>query len=830
MHGQKISFDGWVLDRESGDLTRDGTRQRLQELPLKVLDLLVAHPGSVVTREQLVAHIWPKGVVDFDTGLNTAIRKLRVALGDVADTPRYIETLPRRGYRFLGTVDSAAGQELERSAPERPASGRPSFARPASELPASERPASEPSEPALLAAPSAAPLTPPPAIPRRSRRPLFVAGGAVVALVAAVSYWVFQRASEPAIPATAVVPAQPVTGLADHTVAVLPFENLSAEANNEFLALGIAETVLHRLAGLKDLTVIARTSSFVFKNRSEDARDIGRKLNARYLVEGSVQRAGERLRVTAELIDASSGGRLRSLSFDRQIGDIFALQDEISDKVAEALSVSFASVAARAPDERTSKLDAYLAYMQGRALINTFKVADAQAAVERFAHATEIDPQFAAAYAQEARAVTQLISLREGNDPAALARAASLNDKALSLDPSLGEAWVQRASTRDASDKQAAVVAEQEFRKGLALAPNDGRGFGEFANFLFNLNRVDEALAMVERARQVDPLAPRNHYLKGLFLWFLGNDMAQVEALYLQALRINPNYHPALARLGQMRGFRGDYAEGVKLLERALAIDPEAQWVRESTVVAYLNLGDPAAARDVLGATKGPAGGVNICILAFEGARREAAQAAHMLFDGPHPEALPTSERCAAGAIRDEALATRQYDAALRTLAAHYGVHAGALDDAAQIAFLWGLPYAQVLRAKGEQARATQVARASLASIERIVDDPQSRPIALYWRAVALALVGDSEGALQSLEAAVHGGMRWGWWMTAREPAFAGLESDVRYQAIIADLRDFARKQAALAAEMRKAHALPQRPAPAARAEPLNRLLSPRLV
>ena len=214
-----------------------------------------------------------------------------------------------------------------------------------------------------------------------------------------------------------------------------------------------------------------------------------------------------------------------------------------------------------------------------------------------------------------------------------------------------------------------------------------------------------------------------------------------------------------------------------------------------------------------MGTTKGPAGGVTICILGFERAQRAAAEAAHKLFDGPHPETLPTSERCAAAALRDEALATRQFDAALRTLAAQYAVHAGDLDDAAQIAFLWGLPYAQVLRAKGEQARAMQVARASLASIERVVDDPQSRPMALYWRAVALAVVGDSEGAVQSLEAAVHGGMRWGGWMIEREPAFAGLESDVRYQAIIAELSDFARKQAALAAEMRKAHALPQRPA-----------------
>jgi hypothetical protein len=117
-----------------------------------------------------------------------------------------------------------------------------------------------------------------------------------------------------------------------------------------------------------------------------------------------------------------------------------------------------------------------------------------------------------------------------------------------------------------------------------------------------------------------------------------------------------------------------------------------------------------------------------------------------------------------------------------------------------------------LLRAKGEKARATQVARASLASIERVVDDPQSRPTALYWRAVALAVLGDSEGALQSLQAAAHDGVRWGWWLIEREPAFAELKSDVRYQAIIAELSDLATKQATLVAEMRKAHTLPQRP------------------
>ncbi len=804
MNAPKITFDGWVLDRQSGDLSREGVRQRLQELPLKVLDLLVANAGGVVTREQLIAYLWPKGVVDFDTGLNTAVRKLRVALGDVADTPRYIETLPRRGYRFVGRLDAPADP-------------------PPPDLVLTEPVLPVPSE--LPTHPSAA-LPPPPAavsLEGAGRGRDAPGTGAKAAIVLAVvlaiilatglAYWSLHRAPALATPTPAAGPAAPGPVLPAHAVAVLPFENLSAEPNNEFLALGIAEMVLHRLADLKDLTVIARTSSFVFRNRSEDARDIGRELNARYLVEGSVQREGERLRVTTELIDATSGRRVWSLSFDRQLVDIFALQDEISGKVANALSVSLTAAAERGPESRTSKLDAYLAYLQGRALASTFKTADAEAAVERFAQAIEIDPQFAAAYAQEARAISQLVSLRDRPDPAAVAKAASLNDKALELDPDLGEAWVQRASARDASSEQEAATAEKEFRKGLALAPNYGEGFASFGEFLFNANRVDEALAMIDRARQVDPLAARNHYLKGLFLWFGDHDAAEAEPLFLQALKINPNYHAALARLGRVLTTKGEIAEGVKLLERALTIDPEADWVREPLVVSYLSMGDMLAARDVLKSARDPSKGLDICILAYQGGARAGVEKAYALFSGRRATSLmPAAERCAALAIRDDALATRRYDRALHVLEAQYAVHAGNLDDAAWIASTWGLPYAQVLHANGEEARATQLTRAVLATLESAFRQPPLQPNSPYWHAVAQAQLGDSDQALASLQVAVHGGLQWPWWFIEREGAFASLRNDARYKAIIAEMSDSAKKQGMLAAGMRKRHELPERP------------------
>ena len=283
----------------------------------------------------------------------------------------------------------------------------------------------------------------PPLGASKGRQGILIAGIAGIALAAGRFLWALAadiRRGE-AGRSSAFYPAARYA--ARPPVAVLPFENLSSEPDDEFLALGISEMVMHRLAATRNLMVIARSSAFVFKDRDEDARSIGRKLNARYLVAGSVQRAGERLRVTAELIDATSGAHVWSFNFDRKLIDIFALQDEISRKVGDALSVTLSANTASA--EGTSKLDAFLAYMQGLALLNTFKVADAEAAVEHFRRAAEIDPQYAAAYAQEGRAIDQVLWMSERSDPAAAARAAALNDKALALDPSLGEAWVQRA-------------------------------------------------------------------------------------------------------------------------------------------------------------------------------------------------------------------------------------------------------------------------------------------------------------------------------------------------------------------------------------------------
>jgi TolB-like protein/cytochrome c-type biogenesis protein CcmH/NrfG len=640
----------------------------------------------------------------------------------------------------------------------------------------------------------------------RSRRRLLLGIAALLALTTGGAFWLSHRAATPPVAASPV----PALALPDQSVAVLPFESLSTEPNNEFLALGIAETVLHRLASLHDLTVIARTSSFVFKNRSDDARQIGRALNARYLVEGSVQRAGERLRVQTQLIDAVSGKQMWSLAFDRPLADIFALQDEISSRVADQLSVSLAPDNRPANGVNTSHVDAYLSYLQGRALVSTGKIADTALAIQTFARAVQIDPQFAAAYAQESRAITRLSGLQERDDPEGLKRAIALNDRALTLDPRLGEAWVQRASLRlVASGEKDAADAEKAFRRGLDLAPNYGEGFEEYANFLWDQNRQDDALIMAERARQVDPLTPRHHYLKAILLVSMGRDSPEVDALYLQALKLDPTYHPALIRLGQRYSRRGEFARGLMLQERALAVEPASAWVRGATAAPYLSIGDFAAAEDVLSAELGLGTGMKICVLMQKEDHLAAVRLAYDLFDVGHLDTLTMAELCASTEVLRDALATRHYDRALHVMESQYAIHPGNLEGGAQTAFIWGVPFAQLLRIKGDTVRADGLAQSILASTDQDPNDPSF----LLARAGALALLGDYDQALDALDNSVHRGARPLWWVIDRDSIFDPLRQHDRYKALVATMAETVRNQSELVAKMREKHELPQRPA-----------------
>jgi TolB-like protein len=623
------------------------------------------------------------------------------------------------------------------------------------------------------------------------------------------------------------VEAPPASALPAHTVAVLPFENLSAEPSDGFLATGIAESVLHHLAAVKSLSVIARTSSFTFQGRDVDARDIGRKLNARYLVEGSVQRAGDRLRVTAQLLDASSGRDLWSLRLERHMGDIFEVQDEISGKVADALAVSIEGSPSNASARNTPKLDAYLAYIEGRSLLSTFKSADAKAGIERLRRATEIDPTFAAAYAEEAYGLRLLWGLLHPDgdvDTETEKQAASLVDKALSIDPELGEAWVERAFGREQTIEGFDATIDADFRKGLTFAPNYAQGYELYGEWLHNTGHTDDGLAMVERARQLDPLAPRNHYMKGRFLSERDGVDAAVP-LWLEALRVNPTYHPALARLGEVESARGNFAEAVKLTERAIAADPMTYWMRVAAAGVYLDLGDTSAVQDVLSAIP-PTATIphsvlwKFCLSIYLG---ETQRAAAELYALPHGRLNATilNERdmpCPSAVIRDDALERHDYGRGLRALEVCLTPDWDAVlsrpgtDARASCA----VQYASLLVASGERDRAAKLLHSMLKGLEHY--KPYSDVADVH--ASALALLGDTDGALKALEAA-FAAQKFGWWYELeRSPDFKGLHSEPRFQSLARQYHDIVARQSTLLAEMRRSGEVPYRPPTTGREAP----------
>jgi TolB-like protein/DNA-binding winged helix-turn-helix (wHTH) protein/Tfp pilus assembly protein PilF len=765
------SAEDAVAVYRADDLTIETGRQRvlrgeheisLPKLSFDLLLTLIRAAPNVVTLDALTQEVWPNVVVSPET-LSQRIKLLRDALGDDSRNPRYIASLRGRGYRFIPSVVRLSS----------PSEGHPEHGPAVAEQEATS------------------------ASPRKHLR-AFVAAMLMLATVGALLLIADNRWRDAAgsiAPTPSTLPAQ--------TVAVLPFQNLSTGAGDELIAFGVAEGLLHRLASIRDLTLIARTSSFAAAQPRADARAIGQKLNARYLIEGSVQRSGSRLRVTAQLIDAATGAHVWSLRFDRTIEDIFAVEDEITQNVAEALRVSLTEN--QHPYARFGT-DAYLALLQGRALTATHRIADGEQAIERFERAIEIAPDFAIAYVDLANAKVKLASLRSLHFSAppilsAIRDAHPLVAKALQLDDAIGEGYVLRGFIK--AFEGDVKGAEADYRKGLDLAPNYGPGYEQYSEFLhMDLQRFDDALAAIDRARLVDPLRPRNHYVKGRMLAGAGS-FKDAEELYLRALEIAPDFYPALLRLGEIRWLQGQFAEAVKLGERALAIEPPAQWVRSTLADFYLDLGDIDAARAVLADQTEEILWVSICVFQGEVERAAgiiAANSAAAAFN-PEDELIPF-------AIRDAALASGRPEKARDALIERRS----AARSAAPRAQMWGttMALAQIQRVLGNSSEAEELARSLLQ-----IDDPRTAYSLAYARPVAHALLGDDDAAIRSLEQNVERGQLRRWWYTfEREPALTpSLRADPRFQSLAGRVREHANSQRRLLRQMHERGEAPLRKA-----------------
>jgi TolB-like protein/DNA-binding winged helix-turn-helix (wHTH) protein len=471
-----IQFGTFELDSAAGELRKHGIKIRLQEQPLQILQQLLEHAGEVVTREELQKRIWPADTfVDFDHGLYSAVQRLRDALGDNAETPRYVETLPRRGYRFIAAVNH--GNDVEANA-----------------------------ETASVEAPASVVLERP--APRRSLRvPLLVAAGvAVVVLLFALEFMggsLRERLlGKPAVPAI-------------HSLAVLPLQNLSNDPNQENFADGMTDALITDLAQISSLKVISRTSTMRYKKSAKALPEIAQELNVDGIIEGTVQRFGDRVRVTAQLIHGPSDKHLWASSYERDGRDVLNLEQELATAIAEEIQVRLTpSEKERLTRPRLVNLQAMEAYVQGTTHLAKaqgltwvsgaleLRRQEQETARNSFEQAIALDPNYAPAYVGMAEYWFERFDLNPTDEETEKARRAL--GRAVELDPALAEAHLKlarllfyRAWNWSGADK--------EFRRTIELNPNFAQARAEYADYLDAMGRLDEGMREFLQVMQLDP-------------------------------------------------------------------------------------------------------------------------------------------------------------------------------------------------------------------------------------------------------------------------------------------------------------------------------------
>jgi len=543
---RRIRFDAFDVDMRAGEVRKHGIRLKLHRQPFQVLSLLLEHPGDVVTREELRQKLWPGDTfVDFDTGLNSAVKKLRDALCDSADAPRYIETLPRRGYRFIAQV-----QNGDLSAGVSPI-----------ELPAVVPLRSNPNEDGL----GAERLADGEVDVRRTgtsrARPWLVLGCvAALALMAVTS--VMLRSHTGHTSQTKI-----------RSLAVLPLNNLSGDSSQEYLADEMTEELCGRLARIHDLRVISRTSVMRFKGTKLSVPEIARTLGVDALVEGSVIRQGNRIRVHAQLIRAATDEHLWADEYDGELGDVLALESEVAQSIARRVEVKVTGEErARLIAARHVSPEVYESYLKAE---NEFSKSSSQAELEQsiayFEETIGKDPNFAPAYVGLAKAYERLGSVLGGAPPKEThPKMMSAVRKAIELDPDLAEPHVLLAEVYQKQWQWS--DAEAEFKRALELNSNDAGAHVGYAKWLLCQGRTDEALAWVQRARELDPLGGAGitpvggvAITNGFILFYARR--------YDEAIRELRNDDPDHWYLGLALIANGQPDEAIPVLEKALGPD-----------------------------------------------------------------------------------------------------------------------------------------------------------------------------------------------------------------------------------------------------------------
>jgi TolB-like protein/DNA-binding winged helix-turn-helix (wHTH) protein/Tfp pilus assembly protein PilF len=538
-----IRFGLFEVDTRSGELRRQGSKVSLQEQPFQALVLLLERPGEVVTREELSKKLWPENTfVDFERGLNKAINKLRAALRDDAEKPRFIETLPQHGYRFIASLEGVLpGSPPDSTDQEPPTANHESIdltvEKPHAEIPESSR-----------------------ARPQRRRVWLaFLACASLVALLVGFN---------------AGGSRQRLWGSPDpsgiRSLAVLPLENLSHDPEQEYFADGMTEALTTELAQISALKVISHTSVVQFKGTKKSLPQIAQELGVDAVVEGAVQRSGDKVGITVQLIHAPSDRHLWAKSYERDLRDVLALQREVAQAITDEIKAKLTPPEkARMASARSVNSEAYENYLRGRFLLSTQGDVEARKGMAYFQRAIQKDPNYALAYAGLAESYITLSQPWNGDltPQEALPQAEAAARKALAIDDSLGEA--QLALARVSLYHWDWPAAEKEYRRALELNPNDAMAHGWYGEYLEAMARNEEAIVELRQAIALDPLNSNHVAHLGSFFYH-ARQYDQGIREFQKALGLEPDMIYAHQGLGWVYEQKKMYREAISEQEKGV--------------------------------------------------------------------------------------------------------------------------------------------------------------------------------------------------------------------------------------------------------------------
>ena len=553
-----LRFGVFQVNLAAREIRKHGVRVRLSGQPFCILAILLEKPGEVVTREEMRDKLWTDTFVDFEHSLNSAIKKLRAALGDSPENSRYIETIPRVGYRFVAPVEEDMGNA--QSVPQ--------------------------SEPVPVGAGSAAEAVE----PRHHRWPALLGISAVLIVVTA-GYFMLSRAHD-----------SPKAPGGRMTVAVLPFENLTGDAGQEYLSDGLTEEMIAQIGRLdpEHLGVIARTSVMHYKRGQVQLDQIGRELGVQYVLEGSLRRDADKVRITAQFVQTKDQTPVWSREYDRELSSLLAVQGEIAQEIADEIQFTLGRghtfpASDRKPAAAPSSYSAYDLYLKGRYFWNKRTKEGLQRAAEYFQQSIDKDPSYARAYAGLADTFALMGSWSYAPQIEFMPKARAAALRALQIDDGLAEAHTSLALIAENYDYDW-QTAEREFRRAIQLDPQYATAHQWYAECLSFQGRYADAMAESERARQLDPLSLIIATDHGAILYFARQYDRAIDQ-FNAVLAMEPSFSRAQYLLSYAYVEKGMFSE-------ALAQEAAGKWHHSDgtpvwDVLAYLHArsGQQAQAR-----------------------------------------------------------------------------------------------------------------------------------------------------------------------------------------------------------------------------------------